>query len=649
MKKNLLDLFRNSGSCDFRVLLSLLFDCFCGSHIRRLILPPQKQSKIDQNNPENRRTLNFERGLLFLAPIIAFTKEATYPISKVVFKYAQEHPQQIPLHELDQMRLSLVATSEGCFSPQESKEALAETVTLAELNASGVTHYSKQALSDILGAAHQFFETHQMPWSYLTVQKDPSDELIVDVSVPTIQGISTKTSENSHLQTPAYLEKQKARIEENFPLKLPDPSTGYPGDFIDSNALNNYLYSLNRHPGKRVDLEIGPTKTPGGLLLDFVITEERPYHLYFSATNNIPKVIHRWQESVGFLHTQLTGRDDILKLNYSTDSLDSFYTANASYEAPLGLSHGKRWSVAGSYNRFLSAEFGLSPHLFRGTQGTADVEFNGVLYQKKRFFLEGFGTLEYRHIHNRAHMIHPSVMKNFLFPSIGLKAIELKAESKFIATLQLETTISNWFWDVKERLNALGRRDLSPNWVFLGGSLYWSFYLEPFFQKKVRRMANEFVWLGQLQSAFHYRLIPQLEGVLGGVTTVRGYPQSTVSGDNLYLSSFEYRLHIPQLLKPSPEAKVKWLGKEFRWAPPEPKGRADWDLILRTFYDIGKTTNNRPVKGERNYLVEGVGWGIDFVLWSNLVLKFDWGAALKSAHGIHKGHQQSYFSAVVMY
>ena len=37
------DLLRNSGSCDFRVLLSLLFDRFCGGHIRRLILPPQKK------------------------------------------------------------------------------------------------------------------------------------------------------------------------------------------------------------------------------------------------------------------------------------------------------------------------------------------------------------------------------------------------------------------------------------------------------------------------------------------------------------------------------------------------------------------------------------------------------------------------------
>lgn len=590
--------------------------------------------------------------LLLCAPVAA---EGLYPVSQLVFKYVKQHPHQIPLSDLNNVSVALVETPDGYFS---SKEKSLEPVTrsIQELNQSGLHRYSRQALNEVVQAAHQFFEDQNIHWSYLFISSDQitlkgkdirsEEALVVGISIPTLKALSVKPSPNSYTQD---IQKQKERIEKSFPLALADPSTGYPGAYIDPQALNNYLYSINRHPGKRVDLEIGPTPTPSGVTLDFVITEERPYHFYVSATNNIPKVIHSWQESIGFLHTQLTGRDDILKLNYSTDTLDSFYTAYASYEAPLGVNPGTRWSVSGNYNRFLSAEFGLSPNLFRGTQGIADVEMMGKLYQKNKFFLEGFGILEYRHIHNREHAFNPSVMKNFIFPSIGLKALELKLERKIIATLQLESTISSWFWDVKHRLDALGRRDISSNWALIQGSLYWSFYLEPLFKKRVERMASELVVLGQFQNAFNSRLIPQLEGVLGGVSTVRGYPQSTVSGDNSYRGSAEYRLHIPQLMKPRPQAKTKWFGKELRWAPAEPKGRADWDFVLRAFYDVGKTTNNHPVKGERNYLIEGVGWGVDFVLWSNLVLKFDWGAALKPANGVSKGDGQSYFSAVVMY
>lgn len=607
--------------------------------------------------------------LLTISSFQLFSEEKvdqkSYPISRLTFKYAKDHPHQLSLRDLNQISVVLLATVDGYYSPKEQESMVVpyERVhrSIEEINASGLHYFSKQALGDILESAHQFFETKKMHWAYLFIGSDQitnqgedvrpgSDhELVIGVTIPVVSAINTKASDHSYLKSDSYVQKQKTRIEEQFPLQLPDPSTGYPGSYVDPDALNNYLYSINRHPGKRVDLEIGPTHTPSGVTFDFVITEERPYHLYISATNNTPKVIHDWQESFGFIHTQLSGNDDILKLNYSTDSFDSFYTASMSYEAPLGVMPGKRWSIAGNYNRFLSAEFGLAPNLFKGTQGIIDGEIIGTIYQKNNFFLDAFGVLEYRHINNRGHITNHSAVKNFLFPTLGLKATRLQLESKLIASLELDGTISNWFWDVKKKLDELGRTKLSPNWIFVQGQLYWSFYIEPIFQKVVKRMANEFVILAQVQNAFQYRLIPQLEGVLGGVSTVRGYPQSTAAGDNLYLSSIEYRLHIPQTFKPNRSSRRKLFGKELRWAPAEPKGRADWDLILRAFCDLGRTANNQPVKGEKNYTLAGVGLGADFVLWTNIVLKYDWARALKPANGIRKGHEESYFSTVIMY
>ena len=50
---------QNSGSVDFRVLLSRFFVFFQGVISTLRILPPEKKWKIGQNNPENRRTLSF--------------------------------------------------------------------------------------------------------------------------------------------------------------------------------------------------------------------------------------------------------------------------------------------------------------------------------------------------------------------------------------------------------------------------------------------------------------------------------------------------------------------------------------------------------------------------------------------------------------
>ena len=69
-RRKQIDLLCNSGSCDFRVLLGLLFDCFRGGDTRESILLPRKQSKIGQNNPKNRRTLGCTRGLIFLALLL---------------------------------------------------------------------------------------------------------------------------------------------------------------------------------------------------------------------------------------------------------------------------------------------------------------------------------------------------------------------------------------------------------------------------------------------------------------------------------------------------------------------------------------------------------------------------------------------------
>ena len=54
----------NLRFCRFLGSFEPNFDSNCGGYIDNCILPPQFKSKFGQNNPKNRRTLNFERGLL---------------------------------------------------------------------------------------------------------------------------------------------------------------------------------------------------------------------------------------------------------------------------------------------------------------------------------------------------------------------------------------------------------------------------------------------------------------------------------------------------------------------------------------------------------------------------------------------------------
>jgi hemolysin activation/secretion protein len=204
-------------------------------------------------------------------------------------------------------------------------------------------------------------------------------------------------------------------------------------------------------------------------------------------------------------------------------------------------------------------------------------------------------------------------------------------------------------------------------------------------------LANEIAVLAHAQYALgNRRLIPQLELINGGYNTVRGYPESFTSGDSGYSASIEYRLHVPRLFKPAdlassqkaakvaekkdkadkiarvskavgtqkpetnktealkPETqkpgataqgeKVVTTGSErggspsFRLRPVGAGAGADWDLIIRGFFDYGQTFNNRIQSSvEVNRTLASVGGGIELQIFKPLymTIRADYGYVIQ--------------------
>src|SRR5690606_29985918 len=98
------------------------------------------------------------------------------------------------------------------------------------------------------------------------------------------------------------------RIRENSPLQ---PGVQSPaGDLLRRDLLDDYLYRLNRHPGRRVDAAIAAGETPGEVVLDYIVTENRPWTVYFQLSNTGTEQTDEWRQRVGFIHNQLLSRDD---------------------------------------------------------------------------------------------------------------------------------------------------------------------------------------------------------------------------------------------------------------------------------------------------------------------------------------------------
>src|SRR6185503_434068 len=156
-------------------------------------------------------------------------------------------------------------------------------------------------------------------------------------------------------------------------------------------------------------------------------------------------------------------------------------------------------------------------------------------------------------------------------------------------------------------LDVFGTANADDDFALTSLDASWSFYLEPLLdpygwrdpnQKKGGTLAHEVALLARGQWAMGYRLVPQFQQVAGGFTTVRGYKQSAVVGDDLVLGSVEYRFHLPRLFSPDPSPpELPGMGA-FRLRPTHLWDVPDWDLIFRIFGDAAYLESSHALASE---------------------------------------------------
>jgi hemolysin activation/secretion protein len=163
-------------------------------------------------------------------------------------------------------------------------------------------------------------------------------------------------------------------------------------------------------------------------------------------------------------------------------------------------------------------------------------------------------------------------------------------------------------------------------------------------------LAHEVALSFRGQYAFDKRLIPQVEQVLGGLYTVRGYPESVIAGDTALIGSVEYRYHVPRALEIEPEPR-ELFGETFRTAPQYVYGHPDWDLILKGFVDIGRSIISDPFSFEDDETLIGAGIGVELLYRRNLNVRLDWGFALEDldSRDVNSGSNRLHLVATILF
>lgn len=511
----------------------------------------------------------------------------------------------------------------------------------AKIDAAGYAALRRQIASALIGAG----------LSAVLVERDP-DQLAADGQDlregTTELNLRAFVGEVAELRTLSVRAGSDERVENDPAVKrIADNSPVKPGEPIRSQAIDEYVLRLNRHPGRRVDVAVAAAQEfnnkDAQLSLDYLITEQKPWSIYGQVSNTGTANTDRWRERFGFSHVNLTGNDDILRIDYLTAGFSSTHAVNGSYEFPLAERLRLR-GIAG-YNQFTASDVGFPGRNFNGESWEAGGELVWNVFQRRSWFIDLVGGLKYQNIRatDRTGANQPTVDgdTNFLLPSIGVVLERSTETASTYAELAMEFQ-SSVVGTGADQADRLGRGQVDTNWYLFRWDVGQSFYLEPLLDGRTFRgeglkpedkgwapgmtLAHEIQLSLRGQHSFDRRLVPNFQQVAGGFYSVRGYDESIAVGDSTILASAEYRFHLPRALRP--EAATEG---SFRWRPEELYGQADWDLILKGFVDAAATSNVGSAIGEKDQTLIGAGIGMEIQLNTIVrgAIRLDWGFPLK--------------------
>lgn len=603
----------------------------------------------------------------------------TYQVSRFVVEYHSEQEEHPPIADVLKAPVTLGVVPGGYVAPRPGVPSV--TVRVGDVVEGFGGGFSTSALNEVAkaivaemnrrGLAGVFVQAHPEDIDEITgedLRQGKRSELRMVIWTGVVQGVRTVASGERFgtwdPETKRYIVHDPVNRENPSHARIREQSPVKPGQLARKQDVDNYLDRLNRHPGRHVDAVFGPTDKPEGLGLDYLVTEDRPWSLFGQISNTGTKQTNEWRERVGFAHYQLTDHDDILRLEYDTASFSESHTFSASYDFPI-ISDKLRVKAYGLYSSFDASEVGVADETFSGRTWQVGTEARYNLAQFRQLFIDAVGGVRWENVRVENTLFDEQGETHFVIPYAGLRADRHTAWANTAAGIQFEFNLPELAGTDEGEVTRLGRIEADADWAAIKWDAAESFYLEPLLNPSggpngPQSLAHEIsLWVRGQNTLGNQRLIPNEEDVIGGLYTVRGYPESAAAGDSVVVSSAEYRLHIPALFPVSQPGHIGGreyglFGQDFRWAPQQPFGSADWDFIAKAFIDAGRAIVNDKVAGESDNTLVGAGVGFEVRYKRNASLRLDWGMALQPVEEpgrttVDRGDSRFHFSLTFQY
>ena len=483
------------------------------------------------------------------------------------------------------------------------------------------------------------------------LRAEQSGALRIRINAFTVSQLQTSASDKSLSRRERINLRRHKRFRDGSPVR-PEPRRKGETDLLRKDLIDEYVFSKNRHPSRRLDVTVRAAEGEGKALLDYSVTDLKPWFLYCETSNTGTDSTGVWRGHLGYVHNQITGHDDILSADFFTSGRDS-NSAFVSYSAPTpGLSR-IRLKLELAASKYEADEIGIADENVKGDSASAALSFSANIFQHQNLFLDLLGGGRVEHLATENNAVEIEGDSELFIAFAGLRAERNSATMSLNAMAKVEHLFPGVLHTKVDDLEKLGRVSPDNNWTVLLWNASHSIFLEPVLFRKAwldpstprsSTLAHELALLFRGQFAFGgKRLNPQSQEAVGGFYSVRGYDEAEVAGDTTFVSTAEYRFHFPRAIKPlpTPIKTRQILGKPFRFAAAQPYGRPDWDLIFRAFCDYGLANINDRLAFESNESLTSAGVGVELALFNNLRARLDWGYVLEGIKaGTDNEHQK---------
>jgi hemolysin activation/secretion protein len=475
-------------------------------------------------------------------------------------------------------------------------------------------------------------------------------------------GEGGKEGEAKEADEPLSHKWRKGYIEKWAPIR--------PGDPIRKSDLESYVEFLERRPGRSVAAVVQKAQgtgtarelaalNGGDVDVELRVRDFDPLTFYIESSNTGTVSTIELRYRFGLVHNDLTGRGDILSLDVSPgaelDFLPANYSMFASYEAPLW---NPRWTgrTLVAYSEFESEDL-LGPNTaFVGKGLVLSGELKYKLWEANNWSLDIYDVLDYQ---------RSEVETPFGFTTI-LKLADIGVGTRLGRTKDCkipltENVACGWkpSLDLKFAYNLTELLDLSteddfkesrartePGYYFFRILANQRFTFDfadtgkpdekeqekkeeegpkgesPLAEReRLRERLPPGKWLSiDQQAGLHYspdRLPSAKQMFIGGLNSVRGYPNSVLGGDRGFFLASELRVDVSRMLEGRSTSESKQWWKNFGVE------------LVPFLIDVGMVRTNAAASGEEESTwIAGTGGGGRLYYKDILSARFNGGIAL---------------------